>query len=67
MADINLTQADADVLLAMEKHKVEDTPYEYPTRDNSSPRSRGSRSRESFHRASDIGPSLCGSAWLGCR
>lgn len=31
MADINLTQADADVLLAMEKHKVEDTPYEYPS------------------------------------
>ena len=31
MADINLTQADADVLLAMEKHKVEDTPYEFPS------------------------------------
>ena len=31
MADINLTQTDADVLLAMEKHKVEDTPYEYPS------------------------------------
>jgi hypothetical protein len=31
LADINLTQADADVLLAMEKHKAEDTPYEYPT------------------------------------
>jgi hypothetical protein len=29
VADINLTQADADVLLAMEKHKVEDIPYEY--------------------------------------
>jgi hypothetical protein len=31
MADINLTQADADTLLAMEKHRVEDTPYEYPS------------------------------------
>jgi hypothetical protein len=31
LADINLTQSDADVLLAMEKHKVEDTPYEYPS------------------------------------
>jgi hypothetical protein len=31
VADINLTQADADVLLAMEKHKLEDTPYEYPS------------------------------------
>jgi uncharacterized protein DUF6978 len=31
VADINLTQADADVLLAMEKHKIEDTPYEYPS------------------------------------
>ena len=31
MADINLTQADADVLLAMEKHKVDDSAYEYPS------------------------------------
>ena len=31
MADINLTQADADVLLAMEKHRVDDTQYEYPS------------------------------------
>lgn len=31
MADINLTQADADTLLAMEKHTVEGTPYEYPS------------------------------------
>ena len=31
VADINLTQADADVLLAMEKHKVDDTPYDYPS------------------------------------
>ena len=31
MADINLTQTDADVLLAMEKHKVDDTPYQYPS------------------------------------
>lgn len=31
MADINLTQADADVLLAMEKHKVDDNTYEYPS------------------------------------
>jgi hypothetical protein len=31
VADIKLTQADADVLLAMEKHKVEDIPYEYPS------------------------------------
>jgi hypothetical protein len=27
----NLTQEDADALLAMEKHKVDDTPYEYPS------------------------------------
>jgi hypothetical protein len=31
MADINLTQADADTLVAMEKHRVEDTAYEYPS------------------------------------
>ena len=31
VADINLTQEDADALLAMEKHKVDDIPYEYPS------------------------------------
>ena len=31
MADINLTQADADALLAMEKHKVDDSEHEYPS------------------------------------
>ena len=31
MADINLTQADADALLAMEKHRADDTAYEYPS------------------------------------
>ncbi|MEX1127696.1 MAG: hypothetical protein WEB50_03915 [Vicinamibacterales bacterium] len=31
MPDINLTQADADALLTMEKHKAEDTTYEYPS------------------------------------
>jgi hypothetical protein len=31
LADVNLTQAEADVLLVMEKHKVDDTPYEYPS------------------------------------
>lgn len=31
VADINLTQEDADVLLAMEKHKADDTAYEYPS------------------------------------
>lgn len=31
MADINLTQTDADALLAMEKHRAEDTQYEYPS------------------------------------
>jgi hypothetical protein len=30
MTDISLTQADADALLAMEKQRVENTPYEYP-------------------------------------
>lgn len=30
MTDISLTQADAEALLAMEKHKAEDTAYEYP-------------------------------------
>lgn len=31
MADINLTQADADALLAMEKHRIDDTEHEYPS------------------------------------
>ncbi len=31
MADINLTQADADALLAMEKHRVDDGVHEYPS------------------------------------
>ena len=31
VADINLTQEDADALLAMEKHKADDTTYEYPS------------------------------------
>jgi len=30
VADIHLTQADADALLAMEKHRVDDTAYDYP-------------------------------------
>ena len=30
MADISLTQADADALLAMEKHRVDDSVYDYP-------------------------------------
>jgi hypothetical protein len=29
VADINLTQEDADALVAMEKHKADDTVYEY--------------------------------------
>jgi hypothetical protein len=31
VADINLTQEDADALLTMEKHKADDTAYEYPS------------------------------------
>ena len=31
MADINLTQEDADALLAMEKHRADDAAYEYPS------------------------------------
>ena len=31
MADINLTQEDADALLAMEKHKADEAVYEYPS------------------------------------
>lgn len=30
MADINLTQAEADALIAMTKHRVNDTEYDYP-------------------------------------
>lgn len=30
MADINLTQAEADALIAMEKHRVDDVHYEFP-------------------------------------
>jgi hypothetical protein len=31
VADINLTQEDADALLAMEKHRADDAAYEYPS------------------------------------
>ena len=31
MADVNLTQEDADVLPAMEKHKTDDVVYDYPS------------------------------------
>jgi hypothetical protein len=30
MSDLNLAQADADALLAMEKHRVDDTVYDFP-------------------------------------
>jgi len=30
LADVSLTQADADALLAMEKHRVDDAVYDYP-------------------------------------
>jgi hypothetical protein len=30
MADINLTQAEADALIAMEKFRVDDTRWDYP-------------------------------------
>lgn len=30
MADLNLTQAEADALLAIEKHRVDDQEWEYP-------------------------------------
>lgn len=30
MADINLTQADADALIAMEKHRADDQEWDYP-------------------------------------
>ena len=31
VTDIGLTQADADALLAMEKHRVDDTAYDFPS------------------------------------
>lgn len=31
MTDLGLAQADADALLAMEKHRVDDTVYDYPS------------------------------------
>lgn len=30
MAEVNLTQAEADALIAMEKHRADDTRYSYP-------------------------------------
>jgi hypothetical protein len=30
MADINLTQAEADALIAMEKHRVDNSTWDYP-------------------------------------
>ncbi len=30
MVEINLTQAEADTLIAMEKHRVDETQWEYP-------------------------------------
>jgi len=30
MADLNLTQAEADMLIAMEKHRVNDEQYDFP-------------------------------------
>ncbi len=30
MAEINLTQAEADTLIAMEKHRIDDTRWNYP-------------------------------------
>ena len=30
MTDLNLTQADAEALLAMEKHRIDDTVFDYP-------------------------------------
>jgi hypothetical protein len=30
MADINLTQSEADALIALEKHRVDDTQWEFP-------------------------------------
>ena len=31
MADVSLTQAEADALLATEKHRVDDATYDYPS------------------------------------
>lgn len=31
MADVNLTQEDANALLAMEKHRVDDSIHSYPS------------------------------------
>lgn len=31
VTDLGLTQADADALLAMEKHRLDDTVYDYPS------------------------------------
>jgi len=31
MADINLTQAEADALIAMEKHRLDDARWKYPS------------------------------------
>ncbi len=31
MTDLGLTQADADALLAMEKHRIDDAVYDYPS------------------------------------
>jgi len=30
VSDLDLTQAEADVLIAMEKHRVDETPYMFP-------------------------------------
>jgi hypothetical protein len=30
MADVNLTQAEADALIAMEKHRVNEERYDFP-------------------------------------
>lgn len=30
MPEINLTQTEADALIALEKHRVDDQPYDYP-------------------------------------
>lgn len=30
MSDINMTQTDADALIAMEKHRIDETIYNYP-------------------------------------
>ena len=31
MADIHLTQSEAEALIAMEKHRLDDERYSYPT------------------------------------